>query len=262
MVEIECPNCNARYQVPAQALGPNGRDVTCSSCGNIWHAVPVSEAPPPIEASALGTQTRPPQQRTQQMSEIRQMLNEVQGNETRRGVPQAPEEGARQDTSGWGVTADPIGGGQPVREDVREAVFGHARREDGADEDEEMLRSRLGVGGQSSRLRSVRAKETQGETRGARKRLMNKHRRRNRKFEAEKRRGTGAGLTGFMLVVLVAGTLTGLYALAGPIAAAHPETAPVLRNYVTVVDGMRAGLNETLAGLRGAIEERIGSGEE
>lgn len=245
MVEIECPNCNARYQVPAQALGPRGRDVTCSSCGNVWLAVPVADAPAPIEASALGVQTRAPQ-RTEQMTEIRQMLDEVQSNDQRRG-PSGPAS-----TQGWGVTADPIAPPSP-RSDVREAVFGHAARPE--DEDEDFLRSRMGVGGQSGRMKATRGGSGDGP--GQRKRLMSKHRRRNRKFEAEKRRGTGAGMTGFVFVLLVSGTLGGIYALAEPIAAAKPETAPALRNYVTAVDQMRAALNEQLGGLRATIEEKL-----
>lgn len=49
MVEIECPNCGTRYQVPEDALGPDGRDVACSHCHHVWLAFPVPPAAlPPI----------------------------------------------------------------------------------------------------------------------------------------------------------------------------------------------------------------------
>lgn len=256
MVEIECPNCQARYQVPAEALGPNGRDVTCSSCGQIWHATPVPEGP--VEAGAIGVQTQPPQRR-QKMAEIRQMLDEVQGGARQPEPNPRAEFGAQR----WGTQEEP--GGGRSRADLHEAVFGHAR--DGAagedeDEDADFLRNRMGVTGQSGRLKSVRGRQPEGDGEGARKRLMGKHRRRHRKFEESKRRGTGAGLTGFMLVVLVGGVLAGLYVLDDMIIARMPETEPALRNYVSAVDGLREDLRAGVGQLQGMIGEAMeNSGE-
>ncbi|MEM6358108.1 MAG: zinc-ribbon domain-containing protein, partial [Pseudomonadota bacterium] len=49
MSEIECPACDARYSVPASAIGPEGRRVQCAKCGEIWFAKPL---PPEAEAAA------------------------------------------------------------------------------------------------------------------------------------------------------------------------------------------------------------------
>lgn len=256
MVEIECPNCQARYQVPAEALGPTGRDVTCSSCGTVWHA---TARPAPVEATAIGVQVHPPQRRAQ-MAEIRQMLDEVQSGDSRRAAPQSGHAAER-----WGARAEAI---EPPksRADVHEAVFGHARgpagrADDQEDDDGDFLRSRMGVAGQSGRLKTARARETQEDAAGSRKRLLHKHRRRNRKFEDAKRRGTGAGLTGFMLVLMVGGVLAGLYALDDRIVAAAPETEQVMRNYVAAVDGMRAGLQDRFSGIRGLIDSALATDE-
>ena len=44
MSEIVCPSCSARFRVPENAIGPEGRRVHCSQCGEIWLARPVTVA--------------------------------------------------------------------------------------------------------------------------------------------------------------------------------------------------------------------------
>jgi len=36
---LECPNCETRYEIPAD-LPPEGRKVRCSSCNHVWQATP------------------------------------------------------------------------------------------------------------------------------------------------------------------------------------------------------------------------------
>jgi predicted Zn finger-like uncharacterized protein len=58
-VRLTCPQCDAQYEVEAEALAPGGRDVQCSNCEHIWFALapPTEEddaalAPPPGPAPA------------------------------------------------------------------------------------------------------------------------------------------------------------------------------------------------------------------
>ncbi len=57
-MRLACPNCDAKYDVPDDAIPENGRDVQCSNCGFAWFqfpfghvtetaaaAIPVDEAP-------------------------------------------------------------------------------------------------------------------------------------------------------------------------------------------------------------------------
>ena len=37
---LACPNCDARYEVPNDAIPENGRDVQCSNCGHAWFQLP------------------------------------------------------------------------------------------------------------------------------------------------------------------------------------------------------------------------------
>lgn len=49
MVEISliCPSCAAEYSVPIAAIPPQGREVQCAECGNIWR-VTRGPAPDPV----------------------------------------------------------------------------------------------------------------------------------------------------------------------------------------------------------------------
>ncbi len=46
-MRLVCPNCDARYEVPDDAIPDGGRDVQCSACGHAWF-----QLPPDLEAAA------------------------------------------------------------------------------------------------------------------------------------------------------------------------------------------------------------------
>src|SRR3546814_13889340 len=52
---LTCPNCDAKFNVKAELLGPTGRTVKCTKCGHRWHAegevAPVATAPSLNETS-------------------------------------------------------------------------------------------------------------------------------------------------------------------------------------------------------------------
>jgi predicted Zn finger-like uncharacterized protein len=59
-MELICPSCEARYQVPERAIGEKGRQVSCLNCGHSWHAYPplvlkspasAQKSPPPWQAA-------------------------------------------------------------------------------------------------------------------------------------------------------------------------------------------------------------------
>lgn len=241
MVEIECPNCHARYQVPAEALGAAGRDVTCSSCGNIWRARPVPAAPPP-EALQATAETQAPQRR-EKMAEIRQMLDQVQAGEAARATA-APVQ------TRWGTKGE-VDDPDSKREAVHRAVFG-AEEEDDDDIDraESFLRGRNKLSGQSGRIESTRRGGKTVDEATSRRKLMHSHARRTRRYDAEKKRASGGGRTGFVLIALVAGTLFGLYTLHERIIQRLPETEPALRDYVAAVDQMRLSLQSQIGALQ------------
>ncbi|WP_420420278.1 DUF3426 domain-containing protein [Pacificispira sp.] len=47
---LSCPNCETRFRVKDDAIGPNGRKVKCRNCAHTWKAMPdgsVGESAPP-----------------------------------------------------------------------------------------------------------------------------------------------------------------------------------------------------------------------
>lgn len=55
-VVIICPHCTTRYQVPAETVGPKGRQVQCAHCSKTWQAFAekiIELEPPKVVAPAL-----------------------------------------------------------------------------------------------------------------------------------------------------------------------------------------------------------------
>ena len=181
------------------------------------------------------------------MSDIRQMLDEVQSTEQRRAEQaRGPGEGAQRWSAG-----EPDGG----RDRRRPPTSTRASSE----EDEELfLRDKVGVGGQSARMRSVRERARDGEA--ERGRLMTRHSARQRREEAVRRRGSGWGYTGFTLVLLVAAVFVGLYALHPALMERYPETRAALTNYAAAVDTLRGQAGEIYGRVSELVAEQLGEG--
>ncbi|MEM1237086.1 MAG: zinc-ribbon domain-containing protein [Pseudomonadota bacterium] len=45
-MRLECPNCDATYEVPDSVIPPEGRDVQCSNCGKAWFFDPNPQPTP------------------------------------------------------------------------------------------------------------------------------------------------------------------------------------------------------------------------
>lgn len=60
-MELVCPKCETHFFVADNAIGPNGREVRCSVCENVWNAKPsgTAKAPDPPKQAAAATLTKP-----------------------------------------------------------------------------------------------------------------------------------------------------------------------------------------------------------
>jgi len=63
-MQLSCPNCSATYEVPENAIGPNGRKIRCRACDTAWFepgrlpaasAAPLPATPPPVSRIPAAT---------------------------------------------------------------------------------------------------------------------------------------------------------------------------------------------------------------
>jgi predicted Zn finger-like uncharacterized protein len=276
MIEIICPSCQARYQLPDGSVGPEGRKVSCSSCSHKWRAytesvapetaqsspepvpkpvpkpVPESEsardsvavaepesasmaavaatdnetaAPSPLPSAAIGD-------REDQMAAIRQMLTDLKD-----GADAAPE-------------PEPEARSAPV------APTPTMRRRD-EDDDIDPLKSR--IDGADKRGRAAKGEAAQSGYDAAKLRRLHEKRAKKLQRSRERRKKSGAFLTGFTLMTVVTATMVGLYVLHPQIIASSPRMKPALTEYVVTVDRYRVELNEKTTEWKAWLTERIGA---
>ena len=58
-MRLVCPNCDAKYEVPDDAIPDGGRDVQCSACGHAWFQLPFD---PDAFAAELAAQAELPEE--------------------------------------------------------------------------------------------------------------------------------------------------------------------------------------------------------
>lgn len=71
-MRLICPQCGAQYEVAAEAIPPEGRDVQCSACGRLWfkRPEPLAEPSPPEPEPGPGPTPRPRRSVSPEVAEI------------------------------------------------------------------------------------------------------------------------------------------------------------------------------------------------
>jgi hypothetical protein len=129
------------------------------------------------------------------------------------------------------------------------------KRADDDEDERDQLKSRIDQ--LSKAGRSAKGEPGQSGYDAARLRRMHEKRARKLQRARERRKKSGAFVTGFTLVSLVTATMVGLYVLKPQIIASSPEMAPALNEYVVTVDRYRVELNQTTAAWREWLVSRI-----
>ena len=292
-MELICPSCEARYQIPDGSIGEKGRQVSCMNCGHGWHAFPplilgapsqmpgMTPPPAPVTpqhpAAAMGRAAASPRihgdsdpawdrtesdggdrggnnairsdlSRNEQLAEIRDMLAEVQSEERvsaqDRNDPgdgrsaQDRDYTLRHEADALATTAPPVDD-HYAEPDPQEA-----------DDEPEMdpLRRRM----QMHEERNAPAPPPNVD------KLRRKHERKERKIRHKKAAGSGAFMTGFLLVIMIAAVLIAAYMLHPQIIERVPGMEPALTDYVETVDGLRVSVAETFASMVAWVTEKLG----
>ena len=60
-MQLICPHCAATYQVPDDAIGPNGRKIRCRACETSWQEPPrrAAGSPPPVQPQLMAQEPVP-----------------------------------------------------------------------------------------------------------------------------------------------------------------------------------------------------------
>jgi predicted Zn finger-like uncharacterized protein len=297
-MELICPSCEARYQIPDGSIGEKGRQVSCMNCGHGWHAYPPLVLAEPLPSVGLGpatadTETAPmpsstpdggPQEgvgaaamtsgmrlatgggaaatrtdlsRTEQLAEIREMLAEVQSDQPAGTPPDqkafVPEEQAPR--------SDP-----PPRAPQPDGLRPKALAPAADAMDEQLVEEDVLAGREESDIDPLRQRlqAKHEKTEPAKpvdvKKLRRKHERKERSRKTSKAAGSGAFMTGFLLVVMVAAVMIALYALSPQIIERMPSAEPALTKYVATIDGWRVSIAESVSNLTGWVAERADKG--
>ena len=234
-MRLTCPNCDAIYEVPAEAVPPEGRDVQCTNCGHSWFQEhPEGALPEEVERRPAVT---PDARRVLEEEAAREMAARAEergrARKPRRApvpVPRDPEDDPEVEPSA-AFTGDPHG----FDEDEADAApIPTPRRKDrrGRDllPDIEAINGSLKHGDERRGGRKVSVED--GEAGGT--------------------DGSGRGFRlGLGLTVLIAAALVAIYVFAPEIAERVPALAPAMEGYAATIDGWRAALDEMA---RGAAE--------
>lgn len=299
-MELICPSCEARYQVPDGSIGEKGRQVSCMNCGHGWHAFPplmlsaatqphrtterwqdaggdtraepgaprihgtIVEKPPvrgAVEATGEQTQPRSESSRSEQLAEIREMLAEVQteaqvSNTKAPAAPEAPEAPRERTNAPDTGPRDEARALFDEPADRRPSLNEEIHHDPTPDSDPDTqaidpLRRRMEMQQKDARKD---AKQTDM------RRLRRRHERRERQRTRANAAGSGAFLTGFLLIVMVAAVMVALYMLKPQIVERLPGMEPAMAEYVETIDGVRVSVAETFENVKGWFVEQTDKG--
>ena len=235
-MRLTCPNCDAVYEVPADAVPPEGRDVQCTNCGHAWfQAHPHLEAEDPEEAPAPSSRLDPEARRVLEEEAELEIAARVEERGRSRRPPPAPTVQAAEAEAEIEAQLDAIEDDRPALAMEAEEPAPAAGEAAPAAAVAVPYRKRRRGKDLLPDIDEVDGSLKQaGERKGGRKIAVPAG-------DADRaRRGFRLG---FGLTVLAFAALAVIYVFAAEIAALIPAAEPVMARYVETVDGLRTALD-------------------
>lgn len=280
-MRLTCPNCKAQYEVDDAVIPDNGRDVQCSACGHTWYQYPIGlsrapRPPAPEAGEAPGGVAAPLADETTADSagadehpgddaeslaprpaapRVEQSVLDVLREEAEREITERRRSSAPIETQGdLGLVSRPRSRARPARETGRDGEHNTGREADAGHNDtapdDHEASTRAGASRRNllpdiEELSSTLEPGREPRRKGASETALPP-------TDEDERRGFRQG---FILILIVAIMLAGLYVLAPQIAARVPALAAALEGYVALVDSLhmtlRGFIDNLIAGMRG-----------
>lgn len=252
-MRLNCPNCDAQYEVPDAVIPAEGRDVQCSDCGQTWfqHHPDHAQADEPraddfdVDADEQVVAPKPGQGRVQRKVEdsIQSILREEAERET---AARARDTGSLESQPELGLDEEDF----ERRNRESQERMARLRGEQNLD----------AIDASGSRRNLLPDIEEINSS------LRSTNDRRDKSLQMSdinpddlNRRGSFWG--GFMFIVLIVAVAIGVYVFAPEIAKAIPQADPWLSTYVSKADTVRVWLNGHLAGALEWLEQTAASQE-
>ena len=283
--QVSCMNCGHGWHAfpplvlgAAQAAGsPSAgmqwRDPAASPATPSWQDN-AAQAQPPVSPGGFAAATgslgaagsdavaasaqRSAASRSEQLMEIRETLAEIQ-SEDRANATQAPASHDAVPPAEDRIRAEPrlddnFGRSDLDAPDTRETTQLYSETSDYRAEDP--------VEESNGEVDLLRRRMEQSEAREKPKpadvkRLRKKHDRKVRRQHSNSAAGSGAFLTGFLLVAIIASVMIALYLLAPQIIERMPAAEQPMNEYVATIDGLRVSIAETYQGIAGWVSESL-----
>lgn len=279
--QVSCMNCGHGWHAyPPLVLGAEEAAVS-PAAGMQWRDPEAMPSPPTAlparpsipgmtdaaPAAAAPAKSRSAVNRSEQLAEIREMLAEVQ-SEDRAAAARSDQRAPMQSeptlvapAAGFAAAMDDRPSSSTTPNTFRDATraapeqpeapggdYDASLPEDDDDDDVDPLRRRMEMHDTSNKT-SARPTDV--------KRLRRTHERRAKRRMRQGTAGSGAFLTGFLLVAIIASVMISLYLLHPQIIARVPATEKPLTEYVATIDGLRVTVAETFEGVHGWVSQQL-----
>ena len=265
-MRLICPNCGAQYEVPDDVIPAGGRDVQCSNCGFTWFERPGASASEE-EGQAAPQRTEapvPPAQKAEEFddSDDDDLWVPPPAKERKPLSPSvadilkeeaAREEAQRRAEAATGLQSQPDLGIDDEPDQESQRVEEVRRRMARLKGEMAPLPSKVGAGSRSDLLPDIEdfnsSLRSTGERGSDEPEVVEKR---------EKGQRSGFRL-GFSLMLLVAILALIVYNLAPRLAEAVPSVAPILSDYVDLVNDLRLWVDLRLQDLIALMKDKAGS---